>query len=475
MTKPQEPLLTRVALRCCDFAERWFPDAFVFAAIAVAGVALAALLAGAPFTGVAGAFGDGFWSLIPFTMQMSLILMGGYIVASTPPIARLIAALACARAEHGPRRGVLGRVRRDGGLAAALGPELRARQPARPGARAPRRAAHGLPRGGRRLYLGAGSVWALGLSSSAAQLQANPASLPPALLKITGVIPFTETIFLWQSATMAVIVLCMGLLIAWSTAPDGAHARTAGDLGLVAAAPVVASKPPAGSIRPGERLEYAPWINLALVVLGAAWFAGEVSAKGLARAISSLNTYNLIFLMLGLLLSWYPRVFLDAAARSVNSIWGILIQFPLYGAIAGMLTNVTGGDGQTLAHHIAQLFTSIASKDSFPVVMGLYSAVLGFLVPSGGGKWVIEAPYVMQAANDLQVHLGWAVQIYNASEAMPNLINPFWMLPAMGILGLKARDLVGFTFLQLCVQLPLVLFLLWFFAGTLTYHAPVMP
>ena len=69
--------------------------------------------------------------------------------------------------------------------------------------------------------------------------------------------------------------------------------------------------------------------------------------------------------------------------------------------------------------------------------MGVYSAVLGFFVPSGGGKWIIEAPYVMQAANDLEVHLGWAVQVYNAAEALPNLINPFWMLPLLGILGLQ--------------------------------------
>ena len=73
------------------------------------------------------------------------------------------------------------------------------------------------------------------------------------------------------------------------------------------------------------------------------------------------------------------------------------------------------------------------------------------------------------------MHLGWAVQIYNAAEALPNLINPFWMLPLLGVLGLKARDIVGFTFLQLVVHLPLVLFLLWSSAKTLTYVPPVMP
>ena len=107
--------------------------------------------------------------------------------------------------------------------------------------------------------------------------------------------------------------------------------------------------------------------------------------------------------------------------------------------------------------------------------MGVYSAVLGFFIPSGGGKWIIEAPYVMQVANDLQYHLGWAVQIYNAAEALPNLINPFYMLPLLGVLGLKARDLIGFSFVQLLVHAPLVLFLLWALGTTLKYLPPVMP
>jgi short-chain fatty acids transporter len=81
----------------------------------------------------------------------------------------------------------------------------------------------------------------------------------------------------------------------------------------------------------------------------------------------------------------------------------------------------------------------------------------------------------MQAASELRVHLGWAVQVYNAAEALPNLINPFWMLPLLGVLALKARDIVGFTFLQLLVHTPLVLFMLWYFASTLTFVPPVMP
>lgn len=113
-----------------------------------------------------------------------------------------------------------------------------------------------------------------------------------------------------------------------------------------------------------------------------------------------------------------------------------------------------------LADYLSQAFTHVASHDSFAPVIGAYSALLGFFVPSGGGKWIIEAPYVIKAANAVQYHLGWTVQIYNAGEALPNLINPFWMLPMLGIMGLRARDLIGFTFVQFMISLPLVLGLL---------------
>jgi short-chain fatty acids transporter len=179
--------------------------------------------------------------------------------------------------------------------------------------------------------------------------------------------------------------------------------------------------------------------------------------------------------MLGLLLCWRPRVFLDAVSRGVPSVSGVLVQFPFYGGIAAIITAATGDGGASIAQHLATFFTEAASRESFPVVMGVYSAVLGFFVPSGGGKWIIEAPYVMQAANELRVHLGWAVQVYNAAEALPNLINPFWMLPLLGILGLKARDIAGFTIVQFIVHVPLVLFLLWLFGLTLEYQPPVMP
>jgi short-chain fatty acids transporter len=321
-------------------------------------------------------------------------------------------------------------------------------------------------------YLGMGSVWAMGLSSSAAQLQANPGSMPPALLNITGVLPFTQTLFLWQSIVLTCVLISVTLAIAWMTAPQSTHIRTAADLGIDLS--VVAAERSQPS-RPGEWLEHSPLLNVAIAALGLIWLVYEFANKGAASAIANLNTYNFVFLMLGLLLCWRPRVFLDAAARSVPGVAGVLIQFPLYGGIAAIITQAANVGGATVAEHLAAFFTSAASHDSFALLIGAYSALLGFFIPSGGGKWIIEAPYVMQAANDLKFHLGWTVQIYNAAEALPNLINPFWMLPLLGILGLRARDLIGFTMIQFMVHVPIVLFLLWALGTTLEFVPPMRP
>ncbi|MCU1128341.1 short-chain fatty acid transporter [Stenotrophomonas maltophilia] len=467
----QDGWMARAALRSAAWAEKWFPDAYVFAVLGVVIVALAAMGMGATPQATASAFGDGFWSLIPFTMQMAFVVIGGYAVATAPVVARFIDFLA--RVPRSGRGAVVyvGLVSMlasllSWGFSLVFGGLLVRALARRTELRMDYRAA------GASAYLGLGAVWAMGLSSSAAQLQANPASMPPGLVEITGVLPFTETIFLWQSIVLTSVLILVSLLIAWLTAPAAASARTAEDFpGAAQAEP----EPLQRRTRPGEWLEYSPLLTVLLSLLAFGWLFNEFASKPLVTAIANLNTYNFLFISLGLLLHWRPRSFLNAVAKAVPSTTGVLIQFPLYGGIAMILTHAAGADGQTLAHRLSSLFVHVASTDSFALVMGVYSAVLGFFVPSGGGKWIIEAPYVMQAANELKAHLGWAVQVYNAAEALPNLINPFWMLPLLGVLGLKARDIVGFTFIQLLVHIPLVLGLLWLLGMTLAYVPPVMP
>jgi short-chain fatty acids transporter len=463
--------LSRVAQRCCGWSERWFPDAFAFAVMAVAVVAAGAVLIGAPAKAVAENFGSGFWSLIPFTMQMTFIIIGGYVVADSPPVDGLVSRLA-GFPKSG--RGAVAWVALFGmltalvhwGLSLVFSSLLIRALARRTDLKVDYRAA------GAAACTGLGSVWALGLSSSAAQLQANPGSMPPALLAETGVIPFGETIFLWQSMLCAAILVAVSTWIAWKTAPGADRAVTAERLGIDLGSRRPLDVP---RTRPGEWLELSPLPTIFISVLGLGFLAHEFAAKGAAAAISNLNTYNFIFIIAGLLLQWRPRRFIDSVARSVPSVAGVLIQFPFLGAIAAILTGAKNATGDTLSGMLGHAFTQVASHATFAPIVAAYSVVLGLFVPSGGGKWIVEAPYVMHAANSLRYNLGWVVQIYNAAEALPNLINPFWMLPILGILGLRARDLIGFTFVQFAINLPLVLALLWLLGTTLSYHPPVVP
>jgi short-chain fatty acids transporter len=90
-------------------------------------------------------------------------------------------------------------------------------------------------------------------------------------------------------------------------------------------------------------------------------------------------------------------------------------------------------------------------------------------VPSGGSKWVIEAPYVMAAAHSLKVHLGWVVTSYDLGEAVANLVQPFWMLPILGMFKLAARDVMGYTLVVFFVLTPIVLILVALLGTTLSY------
>ena len=230
-------------------------------------VALGALVNGASPQAVSVAFGNGFWSLITFTMQMAFVAIGGYVVATSAPAAALIRRLAAA-----PKSGVaaVGMVATVSLLASLLNwglslifsgllvLALAKRRELKMDYRAAGAAA----------YLGLGSVWALGLSSSAAQLQANARSLPKTLLPITGVIPFTETIFLWQSMAVAAIIIAVSIAIAYSfgARPRTRHDRRSHGRRRLARDDVKDIAPPS---QPGEWLEHSPILTVLIVLLAA--------------------------------------------------------------------------------------------------------------------------------------------------------------------------------------------------------------
>lgn len=409
------------------------------------------------------AFGDGFWSLVPFTMQMAMIIITGFVVASSPPVDRLIRRLASVPQTG---RGAVAFVALFAMLSSLISwgfslifTGLLVRALAQRLERLDYRAV------GAAAYLGLGSVWALGLSSSSALMQATRSSIPDALFPITGLIPLSQTIFTWQNALVAAVLIALSVAIAWYSAPGDDDARNFASAGVVFE-PI---DQPETSLAagPAEKAEQSPFLIIAVCALMLIWIANQVGVRGWRGALD-LNNFNFIFLTAGMLLHWRPRRFLRAVSQSVPAVAGVLIQFPFYAGIFGMIA------GTGVEETLSNFFVGIANSTTFNPIVSIYSIILGIFIPSGGGKWIVEAPYVMSAANQLQHHLGWTVQTYNAAETLPNLLNPFWMLPLMGVLNVRARDLAGYSILQFMFHVPVVIALCWLLSFTFTYIPPVL-
>jgi short-chain fatty acids transporter len=470
MTEQPGPV-ARAALALTDWTERWVPDAFVFALLATLLVIVAALAATpATIVQTVDAWGRGFWDLIPFTLQMALVIITGHVLATSPPVGRLIRTIASWPTS--PRGAValvvffaLTSSWFNWGFslvfAAVLAIEM-ARRVEGVDYRALAAAS----------MLGLGSIWAQGLSGSAALQMATPGALQPQIRDIVahgglvagGLIPFSHTIFLWQSGVAVAVEIAVVVGVMWLATPPAGRGKTAKDLGIVlGSSDVRTMNPEPGTRNPGAYLEHSPILMWVVVLLGVAYLWRYFAQAADPLNALNLNILNLAFLMVGFLLHGTPARLMRAVQEATPAVWGVILQFPFYAGIAGVIT------ATHLNEQVASLFVRISTPATFPPLVAVYSAVLGVFVPSGGSKWVIEAPYVMEAAHTMKVHLGWVVSAYDLGEALANLLQPFWMLPILGLFKLGARDVMGYTIVVFLALAPVVLILVTLLGMTLSY------
>jgi short-chain fatty acids transporter len=478
----QPGLLARAALRLTAWTERWIPDAFIFALLATVLVFVAALIWTPSSAGqVVDAWGGGFWDLIPFTLQMSLIIITGHVLATSPPMGKAIRAIAGWATTP---RGAVALVTFfalftswfNWGFSLIFSAVL-AKEVARRVDGVDYRALAAAS------LLGIGSIWAQGLSGSAALQMATPGALQPQIREIVaanglvpgGIIPFRDTIFLWQSFVSVFVEIVVVVLVMWLATPPAAKAKTAAMLGVdlgdaegsfKTQDPRPKTQDP-GPTTPGAWLEHSPLLNVLVVAMGATFLFRYFGRAAEPLNALTVNIINFAFLMTGILLHRTPARLMQSVAAATPAIWGVVLQFPFYAGIAAIIT------ATHLNERLANAFVSMSTPQTFPAVVAIYSAVLGVFVPSGGSKWVIEAPYVMAAAHELKVHLGWVVASYDLGEAIANLLQPFWMLPTLGMFGLRARDVMGYTFIVALVLTPVVILLVTLLGATLPY--PLAP
>jgi short-chain fatty acids transporter len=315
-------------------------------------------------------------------------------------------------------------------------------------------------------FLGAGSIWAQGLSGSAALMMATPGALQPQIRDIVsrgglvpgGLIPFRHTIFLWQSFASVAIEIAVVTTVMWFATPWEVRSQK-----LEVRRSDAPSNPESRIPNPGQYLEHSSLLMWLTVALGAWYLVRSFAAAADPLNAITLNTLNLAFLLLGFLLHRTPARLMAAFRSATPAVWGVLLQFPFYAGIAGIIITTR------LSDRLAAAFVHLSSRGTFPPIVAIYSAVLGVFVPSGGSKWVIIAPYVMEAAHTMKVHLGWCVSAYDLGEAVANLIQPFFMLPILGLFGLSARDVMGYTMVVFLVLTPVVIALVWLLGLTLSY------
>lgn len=466
--------LERVAARFTNWAEYYIPDAFIFALIAtIIAFFMSWGITGTHISSVVNGWGKGFWQLLPFAMQMTLIIITGHVLATSPPILKfitwlsnkpktapgavlLVTFLAMVTAWFNWGFSLI--------FSAILARKIGSRYPN--------------PKVDYRIlgaasFLGLGSVWAQGLSSSAA-LQMSTASAVPHFLSVvvshgnvipSGLIPLNYTIFLWQSFLCVAIEIIIVCFVMFLITPRGSNIKPPAAYG------VDLSTQAAKSTTPKQKKSFADWLSntpffaIVAALLGFSYLAlFVIHSKNILGSLN-LNTINLTFLILGFLLHWTPKRFMESVKEATPEAWGVILQFPFYAGIAGMIV-YTG-----LNSSIASFFVRISTHNTFPALVSIYSTFLGIFVPSGGGKWILEAPYLLAAAHHLHENLGWIVVVYNLGEAIANLLVPFWALPCLAILGLRARHVLGYTFLIFLVLLPVVLILVT--TLNLTLHYPL--
>lgn len=421
--------LSRPAIR---LMERWLPDAFIFV-IVLTLIASAAAIAtqGTSPVALVRMWGDGFWSLLEFGMQMLLVLVTGFILASSPPVRKILQMIAGLASSRGSAIILVSVV----SLAASwinwgFGLVV--------GAIFAKELARQIKVDYRLLVAAAYSgfvIWHGGLSGSIPLTIATEGHFTQDQI---GLIPTSETIFsIWNLVIVGAILLVVPTVNRLMLPLESEQVLVdPAQLGEDAPKPA-----PTAHQTPADWLENSPILSWLIGVPGLIWLAIHFANGGGIN----LNVVNFLFLFLGIICHGSPRSLLSALDEGVRGGAGIVIQFPFYAGIMAIMTQ------SGLAASLSEWFVSISTADSLPFWSFISAGIVNIFVPSGGGQWAVQAPVMLPAAEALGADVAHVVMGVAWGDAWTNLLQPFWALPMLGIAGLKPRDIMGFCVVQLLI------------------------
>lgn len=419
--------ITNVSVR---LVQRYLPSAFVLAVMLTAIVFVLGMTVGGQSPMAMSAYwGDGFSSLFTFGMQMVLVLLTGYVLALTPAVQAMLTGLT-ERAST-PRQAMVITIvvsfvcyYLNWGFGMVAGAIL-AREMGR-------RVAIHFP-----LIVAAayGGELVRGPSSSIPLVIATPDHFMEDRI---GIVPVSQTLYSgWNIALTCLLLLLLVAFFMLQKQPE--HIVRLDDAADDDVQAPVLEKHASFS----DWIENSRFPTLFLGVLAALYLVGQAVT---GQFNVDLNTVIIIFLALGLLLHKNPATYLKAAEKAVGAARGIIVQFPLYAGIAGMMT------GSGLVTQFSEAIIAIATPATFPLLTFLSAGIVNFFIPSGGGQWAIQGPIMMEAAAALGADPAQTIMAFTWGDGWTNQIQPFWALPLLGVAGLSARDIMGYLIVWLMIS-----------------------
>ena len=426
---------------------RFVPDAITASVILLLLLTGMSLVMGNSAGKTLDAFYQGLWMLLPFTMQMTLIIVLSSVLGATPFFKTAITRLS--RLPKTQFQAIALSVAVTAvsaylywGLGIAMTPLIAvhfAREAERKGIKLDF------------LFLlallwGANAAWQFGLSSSAALLMATPGHF---LEKTTGILPLSTTIWSPAAIIHEVSFVAILILVGYRLMPKNVRPVSQFPDACKLSEEGMPIDPGAANF--SERLERNPIIPLVICVVLGAWLYNHFGLKHLSLDINALNT---ILLFTCLLLHRTIYRFTQTLQRSVVSSWPVIIIYHLYAGVAGLIQFTSVGEG------LASLVSSVSTPYSFPALAALSGTVVSIFIPSSGGQWVIQGYVTSAAAAAAGVTVQRGLLALSIGDHMGNLIAPFWYVVVAGVARVNFREFFGYG---------LIFALLWFVLGVIVF------
>ena len=430
---------------CVRLVQRWLPEPFIFAILLTFVAALVAMpLCHQTPLEVVEHWGDGVWNLLEFAMQMALVLVCGSTLAAAPVIKRAINAMA-RLPQSAPAAIALVTVVSalscwlNWGFGLIVGVVF---------AKAIARQRSDVDY--RLLIASAYSgfvVWQAGLSGSIPLTMATPGEALSMATSgaLTDPVPLAQTIFDWHNLVTVLFVI-IGITVA-NTLMHPKQGILTVERSLLKDDDNTVTDNAESPKTPAQQLERSKLLSWLVALMLVAYLIIHLIVRD---ATLDLGGVIMIFLALGLVLHSTPLDYVRAFGKATTGAAGIILQFPFYAGIMGIVTGV-GLSGISLGGVLAEACIQISNPVTYPLLTFLCAAVLNLFVPSGGGHWAVQAPVMFTAGASLGVDPGLTGMAISWGDAWTNLIQPFWALPALAIARLNAKDIMGYCLIDLLI------------------------